>query len=320
MAVCWAAALALLGVSPGPVAAQQESDLTRARSTFQQAVELEQAGNCPAALPLFRQVGQVRMTPQVRFHIALCEAQLGRLVAALGGYELALTDADTVGPGFRDEVEQNIQRLRQRVPRLKIQRGSGAEAATIELDGVALGSSSIGVEVPLDPGPHAVTAHARGYETFEQTVTLAEGATQTLEVTLVPVPEPQQSVAPIAPTRLDSGIRTPELIPYVIGGVGVASLVSSGVLFALRQGALGNLEDACDGNLCNESERDEYDRLQTYHYGALVTLGVGVAAVGTAATLIILERRPKHEQQQARLTVVPRLLPHEAGATVRLKF
>jgi len=321
LAACWAASLATVALVPGRVAAQGDGDLTRARATFQQAVELEQAGNCPAALPLFRRVGQVRMTPQVRFHIAICEAQLGRLVAALGGFELALADADSVGAGFRDEVEKNIRELRARVPRLVIRRGEGAEAASIQLDGVELGDNSIGVEVPLDPGPHSVRAEAPGHERFEQTVTLAEGANQTLEIRLEALPEPDSKL--LAGAGENAGVGTSparQMIPYVVGGVGVASLIGSGVLFALRQGTLSDLEAACPNNVCiGESEQDDYDRLKVYHYGSLVTLGVGVAALGTAATLIVLDRKPKHEQQ-ARFTVVPKLLPNEAGATVRLRF
>lgn len=321
LAVLWAACFFGLSCFAERVAAQEEKeDLARARATFQQAVELEQAGNCPAALPLFRQVGQLRMTPQVRFHIAHCEAQLGRLVAALGGYELALAEADSVGSGFREEVERNIERLKARVPRLVIQRGTGAETATIELDGVELGSRSIGVEVPLDPGPHSITASARGYESFEQTITLPESATETLEVVLTPLPAPEPAVTSAGSANLEaSSLSKRRVIPYVVGGVGIASLVGSGVLFVLRQGTLSNLEDDCDENICPESSRGDYDRLKTYHYGSLITLGVGVAAMGSAATLLILERKPKDEQQ-ASVTFLPRLLPTEAGASVRVRF
>lgn len=301
----------------GPLAAQEEGDdIARARANFQQAVELEQAGNCAAALPLFRQVGQVRMTPQVRFHIGLCEAQLGRLVTALGGLELALADADTVGQGFRDEVEQNIARLRERIPKLVLRRGAGAEAASIELDGVPLGDTSIGVEVPVDPGPHSITARARGYESFEQTVNLREGATETLQIELeaLPAPPPDaQSAAPGAPPPP----RT-KVLPYVIGGAGVASLVASGVLFALRQSSLSELDSQCENDVCPSSQKAEYDRLKIYHYGSIATLGVGVAALGTAATLFILDR--KASKEQAKVTVLPTLLPSVAAATVRVRF
>ena len=141
-------------VSTPAAAAPDKEELSKARARFQQATELEQAGNWAAALQQFREVGQVRMTPQVRYHIALCEEKLGKLVAALGGFELALSEAESLGPDFHKEVEDKTNALRERIPKLVIERGEGAEAATIELDGVALGASSIGIEVPLDPGPH----------------------------------------------------------------------------------------------------------------------------------------------------------------------
>src|SRR3978361_2048802 len=77
--------------------AQDKKELSKARAQFQRAIELEQAGNYTTALETFRSVGEVRMTPQVRFHIATCEEKLGRLVTALGGYQLAFADADSVG-------------------------------------------------------------------------------------------------------------------------------------------------------------------------------------------------------------------------------
>lgn len=301
----------------GPLAAQDDPDLARARADFQQGVELEQAGNCAAALPLFRQVGQVRMTPQVRFHIGLCEAQLGRLVAALGGLELALADADTVGQGFRDEVEQNIARLRERIPKLVLKRGEGAETAAIELDGVPLGDTSIGVEVPVDPGPHSITAVARGFEQFQQTVTLREGATETLQIELEAAPEPPAGSMDGAALPAAPAPKT-KVLPYVVGGAGVASLVASGVLFALRQSSKSELDSQCENSVCDSSQKAEYDRLKIYHYGSLATLGVGVAALGTATVLYVLDR--KASKEQSKVTLYPTLLPSVAAATLRVKF
>src|SRR5687767_2188433 len=166
----WAllAVLSLLALA-SPASADSAADLRRARAQFQRGIELEQASNWSEAIQQFREVGQVRMTPQVRFHIAFCEEGLGRLVTALGGYELALAEADAVGADFRSEVETSIAKLRERIPKLVIQRGTNAEAALVQLDGIDLGASSVGVEVPLDPGPHTVTASAPGYEPFTTT-------------------------------------------------------------------------------------------------------------------------------------------------------
>src|SRR5687767_3411719 len=181
----WAllAVLSLLALA-SPASADSAADLRRARAQFQRGIELEQASNWSEAIQQFREVGQVRMTPQVRFHIAKCEENLGRLVAALGGYELALADAEKVGSDFKSEVEENVTKLRARIPKLVIERGEGASAAAIELDGVAVGESSVGVEVPLDPGPHAVTAKAPNRKPFETTVTLKEQETTRLELEL----------------------------------------------------------------------------------------------------------------------------------------
>jgi hypothetical protein len=299
-----------------PAFAQDAAELTRARAAFQQAIELEQAGNWAAAVQRFREVGQVRMTPQVRFHIALCEEKLGRLVAALGGFELALSGADSVGAEFKAEVEANVTRLRERIPKLVITRGAGAEAASIELNGVSVGESSIGVEVPQDPGPHAVTAKAPGYKPFESTVTLEEGQRQTVEIVMEPLPveETKPGVAPAAAPKI-------KWVPYIVGGAGGVTLLASGIFLVLRQGTLSGLEDSCKDGVCPTSERGAYSRLKTYHYASIVTFGVGAAAVGTAAVMLVLDARAKKKHdEETRVTFVPTLSPQLAGAEATVRF
>ena len=122
-------------MAEAPKPASDEDELWIARGKFQQAIELERAGDFAQALRLLREVGQLKMTPQVRYHIALCLDNLGQLVAAVGSYELALADADTVGQSFRETVEKNVARLRARIPKLQIKRGNrcrGRERRTPE--------------------------------------------------------------------------------------------------------------------------------------------------------------------------------------------
>jgi len=275
-----------------PAAAQDKKELSKARAQFQRAIELEQAGNYSTALEQFRDVGQVRMTPQVRFHIATCEEKLGRLVTALGGYQLAFADADSVGEDFKAEVAAAVGRLETIIPKLVIVRGANAEAAEIQLDGVALGASSVGVPVPLDPGPHSVSARAPNSLPFSQTVTIAENEQKTVDVALTLEPEearPSVGVGATPPVEE----RNPRLIPYVIGGVGIASLIGSGVLFGLRQSTLSDLEDQCGPNhdACPSSAAGDYSNLKLYNVTSQVALGVGVACVGTAVTMLVLQRK-----------------------------
>ena len=289
-------------VSPQAFAEPNKEELSRARARFQQATELEQAGNWAAALQQFREVGQVRMTPQVRYHIALCEEKLGKLVAALGGFELALSEADSLGPDFRSEVEEKTNALRERIPKIILERGAGAAAATIELDGVALGASSVGVEVPLDPGPHQISARASGYEAYSDTIDVAEKETKRVEVTLTKIEDENAAsrgsgksgpVAPAGPVQ-----RPSRIVPYSVGIGGGVLLLSSGVFYLMRQSQINTLNDLCGGSgVCPNSVdpanvNNHRSKLNTYDALMKITAIGGVAAVGVAVGLLVLEPKP----------------------------
>jgi hypothetical protein len=302
----------------GVAQAQSETlSLKEARKTFQRALELEQAKNWPEALRLFREVGEAKMTPQVRFHIALCEENLGKLVAALGGYELALADADAVGGDFKHDVETAIERLRARIPKLVIRRGEGASAAKIELDGVALGASSIGVEVPLDPGPHAVTATAPGYEDFSATVEVSEGQSQPLEIVMKKLPSTAGRPA-VSSGVVDAGPTKPKrnlTIPLVALGAGGAALIGSGAFYILRLSAISNAEQECGGSLDNCPTSDKSyvdDQLSLAKRNTLIAQvlgGVGVVGVGVGVVLLAVPPKDAKQAQlpakRARLALVP---------------
>ena len=308
---------------PARADAPTPADLRKARSQFQRGIELEQASNWSEALQQFREVGAVRMTPQVRFHIAYCEEQLGRLVTALGGYELALGEADQVGPDFKREVDTAITGLRARIPKLVIDRGTNAEAALVQLDGVDLGGNSVGVEVPLDPGPHNVTANAPGYLQFTTTAELKEREVTHVTLDLTPEPEPALEERP--PVKQVIVVAPPpapnRTIPYVVGGVGIAALATSGVLFALRQSNYSELKRACpDPNACPESNRDTYNRVKTYSVVTPIVAVVGVAAIGAATLLIVFEKKPKTKPEKSGLFVRPVAPGALAGVSVDYRF
>jgi hypothetical protein len=242
--------------------AAEKDDLSKARAKFQQATELEQAGNHGNALQLFREVGQVRMTPQVRFHIASCEEKLGKLVAALGGYELALAEAESLGPEFQKEVEDRASALRSRIPKLVIERGEGAQAATIELDGVSLGASSVGVEVPLDPGPHTVQAKAPGYKQYMSTVEVSERQVEKVTVELAKLADEEKPLdAPKdVPKAPPPPVRHTVVLPIGIATVaaGAAAWATSGIFYVLQRGKDSDLAALCgtDADCTNNNPRE----------------------------------------------------------------
>jgi hypothetical protein len=108
-------------------------------------------------------------------------------------------------------------------------------------------------------------------------------------------------------------------VPYVVGGVGIAALAGSGVLFLLRQDALGDLEGDCVDSSCPPEKQDDYDRMTTYHYGSQIALGLGVVAVGTAVTLILLEPKAKSTSQTG-MRIIPSFWPGRASVRLQSTF
>jgi hypothetical protein len=292
----------------GPAAADSE-EIKRAREQFGQALSLQTGGDWAGALALLKEVAVVKPTPQVRFNIALCEERLGRLVAALGDYELAASDAQ---PEKADQVQQEVgsrlEALKSRVPRVVVSRGENADSATISLDGVSLGDSVLNVPLPADPGPHTVEATQIGFQPFKQTFRIAEQQTATIRVKLEPEPTKIEPLAPVQYRPIPTGVRT---AGFVVGGVGIASLITSGAMFYLRHSTISDLDKQCGANrtACPETSRSTVDRGKMYTTIGDVTLIAGAVGLGLGATLVIIG---SHSNEQPSVA----LAPGAAGANV----
>lgn len=290
--------------------------LKRAREQFGQALALQTAGDWAQALRLLKEVAAVKSTPQVRFNMALCEEKLGKLVAALGDYELAATDARAEkADQVAEEVEGRLESLRQRIPKITVKRGAGAEAALIELDGVSLGDSVVGSPMPSDPGPHTVEAKAPGFKAFRQSVKLAEQQSETVEVVLEAEP-----VAPATPGTAggagtgQTGSKGARVAGYVIGGLGIVSLGASGVFFGLRASKISDLDKACPNRVCpSHDQQADIDAGKLDTTIANVTLAVGVAAVAGGLVLVLTSGPTSREPSVA-------VAPSLGGAQVFGRF
>jgi hypothetical protein len=305
--------------APPAADAEKQAALTKARQQFQQAIALETAEDWAGALSLFQQVAAIKLTPQVRFHMGLCEENVGRLAAALGDYKLAAMEAEQANAAeVGSQVASRLDQLRARIPKVVIVRGKGAEYATISLDGVSLGSSSVGSELPVDPGPHNVEAQARGFKPYSKTIQLAEKELKKFEIVLEPAavvgePPPEPFVPP---GETAEEPKKSKVVPFVIGGVGVASLVASGVFFILKTSAANTLAEKCpDPNYCPGQE-STYNSGKLYSVLAPITFGVGVAAVGTAVVLLVTQKKSAAPPPASGALQLEPLLPMSAGAPV----
>ena len=310
-----------LAIVPAPALAQDSSAdssaeaLKRAREQFGQALALQTAGDWAGALALLKDVAAVKSTPQVRFNMALCEEKLGKLVAALGDYELAASDARAEkADQVAEEVEGRLESLRQRIPKLTVKRGAGAEATSVMVDGVSLGDQVIGTPMPIDPGPHTVEANAPGFKPFRKSLRVAEQQNEVVEIELEALPPPPAIAGGTGAGARAGGGRSP-VYGYVIGGIGIASLGASGVFFGLRAGKISDLDKVCpppDRQCPSHAQQGDIDAGKMYTTLANVTLAVGVAAVA-GGLVLVLTSGPSGEPSVA-------LAPSPGGVQVLGKF
>jgi hypothetical protein len=316
-----ALAAAAAAADPGAPAAAAEptaEEIAAARQLFVEAKDLEKKEEWEPALERLRKVAEVKMTPQVRFHVALCEEHLGRLVSALNGFELAAEEARRAGRSAREVAENAPRRaeaLRKRVAAVRVDVSGTVRTSRVLIDGKPVAPALFGTQIPLDPGAHTVSVDSGGKTTFSKDVTLAERGRETVEIAIddpetppeppPPKPTASASAAPPKPPPKPPPLVARERIPAVIaGGVGVAALAGAGVFFGLRESKFSAVRETCKGDpqvkKCDSDTEPLFEQGKTYTTVAAVLGGVGVAGLATAGVLwFVLAPAPGAEQKSS---------------------
>lgn len=315
--------LAATLAAASPVYAQSDEQLARARSEFREAIALQAAGDYAGALTKLHAVAAVRTTPQVRFNIAVCEKNLGKLTTALGSFTLAESDALDQGLAeIAEKAREHIDDIESRVPKLTIMRGEGAEAASIALDGVSLGASVIGTEMSVDPGPHTIVAKVGEKVLFTATVDLPERGTERVVVRIESLAEETGAPVESAPVLLSSrehdepaeGGWSTRHTAWVAIGAGGASATAGIVLLVLRGGAISDLDAVCQEGRCPPSAEPIADRGKLYTGLAGATLAVGAAGLAIGGVMLFSDRAKGPEDEGVAKAANGRHLAWTVGA------
>jgi hypothetical protein len=311
-----AAALALgvlVAAAGRPAAAQTDDDLARLRQVFTEGRQLEGKSQWGEALKKFEVVAAGKMTPQIRFHIALCEENLGKLVSAMKGFELAAEEAKELGSAGVEVLtpaRQHADALRGRIGRIQIDVSGKLTTSKVVLDDAPLATRELGVALPADPGPHVVEVRdAAGKSSFHKDLTLAEKGSEKVLVTVDDADAPPPPDAPVPPPGRS---RVPA---YVVGGVGVGALALSGVFFGLRAQSIATLNQDCKNGTCPSSDNGLLGQSRSYTVAADALLGVGIASVVTAGVLFFVLGPRRQPAAAAKVTSV-RVEPTGNGVRV----
>src|SRR5262249_9070094 len=97
-------------------------------------------------------------------------------------------------------------------------------------------------------------------------------------------------------------------IGWIVTGVGAGSLITSGITFAIRGGAMSDLDDKCPSHQnCPDSLKDTVDKGKTMSTLSSVFFPVGVVGLGAGLALVFTSGGSKSEA------------PAKSGALVRVK-
>jgi hypothetical protein len=274
---------------PLPAHADAESEAETLFATGRQA-RLD--GDCVAAIGSFSRA--IEIYPQglgsLR-NIAECQEDLGQYASARRSYwdlrRAAMRAVESKYQGWAEWAEQAHARLEPKVSRLTIELAGEPDLRklAIVLEGKPLDPRLIGVVLERDPGTIEISLSYGGSEPVVRRVELREGSAETVTLR---APERPDTVGPPSPTPNENtgAWQTAGIASLAVAGTSLAAMFVS---IAIRQEALGSLEDGCaayETEPCPSSVQGAIDRGELA--AALVNVFGVTAAVGAGVGITFL--------------------------------
>lgn len=286
-------ASAALLVPAGAAAQEAGPDPTLAQTLFEEGRRLMEANAYAQACPKFAESQRLRPGTGTLLNLALCNEALGKTATAWGQFKEVLFASKRENNEARVAfAQEHIDALEPRLSRIQI-NAEATPGLVIQTDGHEIPAAALGTPIPIDPGEHLIEATAPGYAVWSTKVTVGDNADlKTIAVPkLTPAPAEKEKAAapppPVAPLQSGSGQRT---AGFVLGGAGVAALGLGAVFGILAAGQASDAEDdpaLCPNKQCSPEGRDEIDAASTKALVSTIGIGVGIAAIGAGAILIL---------------------------------
>jgi hypothetical protein len=194
----WVRALvALACVAQVRVAAADPSpsDQAAAQALFDEGRQFMAAEDYAHACPKFAESERLDPGGGTLLNLALCHEAEGKTASAWTEFNESLSRAIRDGRPEREaRARERIAALAPKLSRLTVGVAAGAPAdLQITLDGSPWSPAMRGVAVPVDPGPHVITARASSRRPWSTTITVRRDADAV--TVLVPVLESTEGPA-----------------------------------------------------------------------------------------------------------------------------
>jgi hypothetical protein len=267
--------------------ADDTRDPAAAEELFRQGRAASQKQDFTTACAKFRESNRLDPAVGTVFNIADCEEKLGRLATSWTLFQEVVQRLPN-DDERRTIASERARSLEGRVPTLTIHLAhSDRDDVVVRRDGVVLGAASLETALPVDPGEHTVMVEAPGTQSAVFTSRVGAGEHASLEVKVGTVSTAtQQGLATLGGSS-PAADQPSHTAAYVVGGIGVAGLVTGVVAGLIVLSKKSTVDSECVGKVCSQAGVNAASSGKTFGVVTTVGLLTGALGLGTATYLFL---------------------------------
>ena len=269
---------------------------SEAQVRFEEGRALVKGGHPAEAIPKF--IASIATEPTVAalLNLADCYERIGKLASAHARFRQAQELAKDKDPMRSEEARKRAEILEPRLSTITLLPPPQTEGVRVWVDGVEITAAEWGKPKPYDAGSHEVIA--QDTHGTRRTATVVLGAEAARVTTPIELPTIAATVGPPPPGA--SGSSTARTAGLVVGGVGVAALITGTVTGILALGATSDLKDSCANYpQCPADRRGELTDLdaRARRFGTISTITIIAGAVLLATGAVMVLTAPAAQTQ-----------------------
>lgn len=240
--------------------------------------------------------------PGTLLNLGLCYERLDKLATSLYWFRKALVAAAEANlPDSEEAAKQRTSALAARVATMRIDASQAPADVQVTLDGRLVSRTDF-ARVEVNAGTNLLEASAAGMKPFRKAIEVTARDHGTEVIVLERAAAPGAAAAPGRGRRITA---------YVLGGVGVALVATSGIYAKRAYDAYNDDPNKTD------AARDDAARKLDIGTGIFIA---GAAAIGAGVILYVTAPKAARPERRDATAVVPLVAPTQLGLAVSGAF
>lgn len=290
-----------------------------------EAKELTAQGNYQDACPKFQASYKLDKTLGTLLNLADCHEKVGKVASSWAEWGEAVEMARKMGDDRVTFATERRDALTSKLPKLELTVQQPVASLDVYRDGIRVEPAAYNLSLPVDPGEHVVNVRRGDRVLEEKRVTVTEGQVQTLQFNLAQLdakyPPPKKIQKDTGGTgAAGGGSSSQKTIGYIVGGVGIAGILTGVGLGAVALVKKGQADeaDACADGFCANKGLDAAESAKNFaEIGQWVGVG-GVVLTAVGATLVFTAPSSEGSASRQRgIAAAPWLGPTGGGVFIQ---